>query len=152
MSLKFYPIIKIVNSNYQKIFKYPNNTLLDNILPDIWPIIIDYYQHDKTFMIGSDKKYSGYKKIKWLRYTNDFKTFFSDYYKNNEGLYCLEKLNNGDHRCAVNWYYETWNYGQYYEGKIKNNKFVVLDKKFGDSATEYIFVKKDIAKLYLKKL
>lgn len=43
MSIKIVSTTKIVNSENNIIFEFPNNTLLDNIVSDLWLPILSYY-------------------------------------------------------------------------------------------------------------
>ena len=92
MSLKIAPHTnKITNANNQTVFKFPSNTVLDNILPDVWVKIIEYYHHDIPFIISTTKHPSiEYEEI---TYTKGFENLFFDYYKNNGKIPILNNLN-----------------------------------------------------------
>lgn len=55
-------IVKQIHNNGKPLFQFPINTLLDNILPELWPNILSY--NDNLYIIGKhDENYYGYKKI-----------------------------------------------------------------------------------------
>ena len=103
MSVKVIPHInKVVNSNNQIIYKFPANTLLDNILPDLWLKIIEYHNHHKTFAFGAESVFSNYRLVTERKNSNyrlvtleeletdSFRKLFSDCYFGYKGLHCLE--------------------------------------------------------------
>ena len=95
MSVKVIPYFnQIVNSNNQKIYNFPANTVLDNILPDLWSKIIEYYYHHKTFAFGTEKtKKSNYRQVGRREFkTAGFKKLFSECYFGYNGLHCLSNL------------------------------------------------------------
>jgi len=68
----------IYDSNQKTIFEFPVGTLLDNILPDLWIVILRY--NSNLFIIGKhDGTYDGYRKTT----EKDFsQRQFSKYYAN----------------------------------------------------------------------
>jgi hypothetical protein len=82
-----YKIIRDAKGN--KILKFPINTPLDNIIPDIWSIIIKYLTH--SFCLGhSNTEYPGYRKMSKNEF-NASKNIFSTYYSKN-GLQSLSHI------------------------------------------------------------
>jgi hypothetical protein len=64
MSLTINPTNTIYNSNKKRLFTFPNNTTLDNIIPDLWNIIIGYMDV-APFIIGlKSANYPGYRELK----------------------------------------------------------------------------------------
>ena len=84
---------KIVNSNNQIVFKYPANTLLDNITNDLWGIVVEYYYHHLPFACGDEKTQSTDYRLMTQKECESvgFRKLFSDYYFGAEGIYSLEK-------------------------------------------------------------
>lgn len=55
-------IVKQIRNNGKTLFQFPINTLLDNILPELWPNILSY--NNNAYIIGKhNENYCGYKKI-----------------------------------------------------------------------------------------
>ena len=76
-------IREISNSSGKVLFVYPANTVLDNILPELWVNIIDNMYH--PFVVGKyNLQYPGYRLVT----NNDFsKQENKDYFVN----YCKKK-------------------------------------------------------------
>jgi hypothetical protein len=87
----------ICDKNGKKILKYPENTLLDTIINDLWNDIIRYIDYH-TFAIGFlTQSYSGYRAIR----REEFSPIqFRNYYIKNKGIpdltpkhFCFSGLN-----------------------------------------------------------
>lgn len=92
MSIKIISTNHILNSNNQEIFKFPGQSLLDKILPELWPTIIDYYYHNQPFVIGDrDKQYPGFRLITQQECeTDDFDILFHMHLP--DGLYAMDNI------------------------------------------------------------
>ena len=54
-------IVKQIHNNGKTLFQFPINTLLDNVLPELWPNILSY--NNNVYIIGKhNENYCGYKK------------------------------------------------------------------------------------------
>lgn len=88
-------IRKISSPTGEVLFVYPANTLLDFIILDLWPIIINHFIYE--FVIGNyNKQYSGYRlvnndDIKIQKFKDDFK----NYYKKNNGILSIDDVYSG---------------------------------------------------------
>lgn len=85
---------KVIDSNDNIIYEFPGDTLLDNILPDLWPSIISYQHCNHPFKIGKkNTQYTGYRVIYDEECdTKQFSKLFIEYYEKNNGLYSLDNI------------------------------------------------------------
>jgi hypothetical protein len=85
----------ICDKDNKKILKYPIDTILDNIVNDLWTDIIKYM--DFEFAIGcSHEIYAGYRKINEKEF-EEFKSIFGTYYAKNGGI----KILPGSSQCST---------------------------------------------------
>lgn len=91
---------RIFRPNGDSIFDFPPNTLLDRILSDLWPIIIQYIEKINTqFYIGKyDTVYEKYRLISQSEcMLNIFKHNFKNYYVKTGGLMSLDDIDDLEH-------------------------------------------------------
>lgn len=73
------------------IFTFPGNTLLDQILHELWIIIIQYQR--SQFAIGLySKEYPGYRLVNSDEITDSFMKTLDEYYVSNNGLYLMDDI------------------------------------------------------------
>jgi len=94
MSFKINSVSYVLDPNNQKRFKFPANTLLDQISTDLWAIIFKYYYCHQPFAIGNfDTNYLGYRIITQKECkTRDFKDLFEEYYRNTHMFRSLDNI------------------------------------------------------------
>lgn len=145
----------ICDINGKKLLKYPENTLLDAIINDLWNDIIRYLDYH-PFAIGFQvETYTGYRAIS----QGEFNPFeFRKYYMKNKGVPNLVPRNlafRGMH-LGINYYYTSLNRKQAackstIDGKVKiycNDRVlswysvleIALDQKFDLAHDMTIFV------------
>lgn len=75
----------ITDSKGNKLFKFPGDTTLDNIIPDLWNDIIKYL-NVPLFIFGLESaNYPGYRVLKRDEF-DIYKNKFVDYYIKNQGI------------------------------------------------------------------
>lgn len=75
----------LIDSNGKEIYEFPANTLLDNILPDLWNDIMKYIKRDKFILRNRLLPCPGFRKVtkdEFVILENDF----MNYYKQNGGI------------------------------------------------------------------
>lgn len=93
MSLIIIPQIinKITDPKGNVLFKYPGETLLDQINTDLWSLIIKFYWSNISFALGN--RYAKYSEFRIITIEEcDKKSFFKSFtgfYNQNKGLYLL---------------------------------------------------------------
>lgn len=96
-------IRKISSPTGEVLFVYPANTVLDLIIPDLWPNIINNI-HNDLFAIGKhDKMYPDYHLVtKDECYSPKFIYIFKDYCQKNNGIISMDDLLPGVLTCDEN--------------------------------------------------
>ena len=87
----------ISDNNGKQMFQFPKNTLLDNILIDLWNNIMRYYT--TPFAVGlRNKTYPGYRLVTEDDVNNNFIEMFRKYKTKDNRLYLLDHL---DYRATL---------------------------------------------------
>jgi hypothetical protein len=76
--------IKIIcDQNKKRILEFPNDTILDRIILDLWNDIVRYMDYHPFVIANASETISGYRKIKAEEFEKDK---FLDYYFKNYGI------------------------------------------------------------------
>lgn len=74
--------LKIIYGHHDnQLVKFHKGTTLDNIIPDLWSVIVTYMQY--PFIVGlSSEKYDGYRPLTEIEFNESKGKFFDNYNKN----------------------------------------------------------------------
>ena len=93
MEIKINNVIMIRDKHDNIIFELPQNTLLDNILVDLWPTIAKYGVQYPFILCDYYNQLPGFRKIKREEFVS-LKQLFSDYHEKNGGLINIQNIKN----------------------------------------------------------
>lgn len=124
----------IKDSKGNKLYKFPCNTLLDDILIDLWSEIIKYMYYHQYALGIHNKTHIGYRKMTKDEF-DSHKVNFLNYYWMNKGIYSLDDLGSSENKfLTVDGHYIKFNsYVISFSSISKNNKTLIKSKMFTDA-------------------
>lgn len=99
ISIKSITIRRVFNERNNLIYQFPAETLLDNIIPDLWPTIIHYENTKIVFGLGNyNDAYPGYRLVNDIEcMKGSFHDLFTIHYEQTNSLLLLsDNLENVD--------------------------------------------------------